>query len=185
MLAADEAPPADARTWPCPTWQVGDSFTLVRGDVLRGTYTVVAADDQGYTLETGGRTRLRRDRALGNLGAIAVDGDAPVRVMSPVDARYHWPLWVGKRWQCEFVDRAPGKPPLTMLASYVVEALDEIRVPAGTFRALRVRRTLRLLADEGKFMTRTQMTWYDPEAGVEVRQLIGDTMVELVETNRR
>ena len=33
-------------------------------------------------------------------------------------------------------------------------------------------------------LTRAQMIWYAPDAGLEVRQLIGDTLVELVSYKR-
>ena len=103
--------------------------------------------------------------------------------MSPADVRYHWPLWVGKTWSCRFVDRVRGGQALTMQADYHVEGLDRVEVPAGTFEALRVVRRLRLAEPgaENRFLTRTQVAWYAPELGIEVRQLLGDTLVELVE----
>ncbi|MCK5944707.1 MAG: hypothetical protein KAI24_22150 [Planctomycetes bacterium] len=183
VLQVDERPDG-AEVWAAPQWSVGDTFSLVRGEQLRGTFEVVAVDDGAYVIDMGEGRQLRRDLALGNLGEWR-DGQ-PQRVMSPVDVRYHWPLWVGKRWQCEFVDRVLGGQALPMLASYHVEAMDRIEVPAGTFDALRIRRTLRLALPEakGRFLTRTQMIWYAPEPGLEVRQLLGDTLVELVEHSK-
>lgn len=183
LLRADD-PPGQGPTWSRPVWAVGSRFSLVRGEQLRGTFEVVAAGDDGYVIDAGGGREIRRDLDLGNLGEWA--GGAPSRVLSPADVRYHWPLWVGKRWECEFVDRVRGGEALPMSASYEVEALDRVVVPAGTFDALRIRRTLRLgLPDSaGTFLTRTQMTWYAPEPGLEVRQLLGDTMVELVAFER-
>lgn len=180
LLQVDPQPDG-ARTWSRPQWSVGDRFSLVRGEQLRGTFEVVAVEDGAYVLDMGGDRQLRRDADLGNLGEWV--GGEPRRLMTPADARYHWPLWVGKRWQCEFVDRVAGGEALPMLASYHVEELDRVEVPAGTFEALRIRRTLRLAlpAAEGRFLTRTQMIWFAPDEGVEVRQLLGDTLVELVE----
>ncbi|MFN3242593.1 MAG: hypothetical protein ACE37K_13905 [Planctomycetota bacterium] len=173
--------PDGVQTWDRPQWSVGDRFSLVRGEQLRGTFEVVAIEDGAYVIDMGDDRQLRRDLDLGNLGEWVAD--EPQRLMTPADVRYHWPLWVGKRWQCEFVDRVRDGKALPMLASYHVEGMDRIEVPAGTFEALRIARTLRLGVPEaqGKFLTRTQMIWFAPDPGIEVRQLLGDTMVELVD----
>ena len=52
------------------------------------------------------------DQDLGDLGLFAapVGKAAPVQeiAIAPADARYHWPLWVGKRWSSHFLRKAPG-----------------------------------------------------------------------------
>lgn len=179
VTSFDEQPPAGAETWQRPTWQVGDTFTLVRGDRLRGTFEVLDDQDGVYSIDVGNGSLLRRTADLGNLGSWSREDGAPVRVMEPADVRYHWPLWVGKRWTCQFVDRMRDGQALTMQASYDVEARDTVTVPAGTFDTLRIVRRLQLQAEEGSYLTRTQMVWYAPNEGLEVRQLLGDTLVEL------
>lgn len=183
VLHADAAPPPGAPTWDRPQWRVGDRFVLARGVRSRGEFRVVADQDGAYVLDTGAGVLLRRDHDLGNLGEWSPQG-APLHLLSPADARYHWPLWVGKRWSCEFVDRTPGGAAMTMLADYVVEDVDTVSVPAGTFAALRIVRTLQLVG-AGPYLQRAQIAWYAPDAGTEVRQLVGDTLVELVELERR
>jgi hypothetical protein len=168
IVHADPAPPPGATTWARPAWREGDRFELVRGERLRGALVV--------------RPR-RRDLDLGNLGEWGPDGQA-LHVLSPADARYHWPLWVGKRWSCEFVDRAPGRPALPVRADYVVEDLDTVTVPAGTFAALRIVRTLRRLDAPDDFLPRWQVSWYAPDPGIEVRQLVGDNALELAADSR-
>jgi hypothetical protein len=179
LLQADTEPPAGATTYERPDWLVGQSFVLVRGDVAGVQFFVESVDATGYWLRSSSGVHLRRDRDLGNLGEW--ENGEPVHLLSPVDVRFHWPLWLGKRWSCEFVDRAPGDPPLTMLASYEVEDLDTVTVRAGTFEALRIVRTLQLPAAGDRVMSRTQVVWYAPSIGAEVRQILGDTEVELVE----
>lgn len=179
LLQCDSTPPAGATTWSRPTWRVGDRFVLVRGEKLRGEFTVTAATATHYALDAGNGVAIRRDLDLGNLGEWRAEGE-PLHVLSPVDTRYHWPLWVGKRWSCEYVDRSPGGPGLALRADYLVEDLDTVTVPAGTFQALRITRHLALVGvDEA--LTRWQVSWYAPAAGIEVRQLYGDTLVELAE----
>ena len=178
LLRAD-ARPSGVRVWQRPSWNVGTRIELIRGDEVRGALDVVAVEDGVYVLDDGAGRQLRRDADLGNLGEW-FEG-RPTRVLSPVDVRYHWPLWIGKRWECDFVDRARGGQALPMVASYHVEGMDRVEVPAGIYDALRVRRTLRLVLpeDDGVFLSRTQMIWFAPDPGVEVRQLLGETMVEL------
>jgi hypothetical protein len=173
-----EAPPG-TKTWDCPKWQLGDRFTMVRGEQMRGTFAVTAIEDGAYVIDMGNDRLVRRDQSLGNLGEWhAATGEAR-RVMSPVDVRYHWPLWVGKHWQCEFVDRVRDGQAVKMNATYDVEGLEQIAVPAGSFEVLRIRRTLRLVGAGEQFLTRTQMIWFAPDPGIEVRQLLGDTLIEL------
>ena len=181
LLSASQEPPAGAKTWVCPKGRVGDSFSMVRGEHMRGTFSVRAIQDGAYVVDMGNGRLVHRDKDFGTLGEWRADTGVAQRVMSPVDSRYHWPLWVGKRWQCEFVDRVRGGQPVLMNASYEVEALDRVEVIAGSYDALRIRRTLRLVDGGEKFLTRTQMIWYAPDPGIEVRQLLSDTMIELAE----
>ncbi len=180
VIAFDAEVPTGAKTWPRPEWNVGDAFTMVRGEHVRGTFRVLEVTPEHYAIDTGAGPVLRRTRDLGNLGQWSA-ANAPEHLLAPVDARYHWPLWVGKRWSCEFVDRGPGAPPVPLRADYVVEDLDTITVPAGTFEALRIVRTLRLVGAEARYLPQTKMTWYAPAVGIEIRQLDGDSLVELVE----
>lgn len=185
LLDVSNAPPAGTETWARPVWRVGDSFSMVRGEHMRGTFSVRAIQDGVYVVDMGNGRLVHRDEDLGNLGEWRADTGLAQRVMSPVDVRYHWPLWVGKRWQCEFVDRVRDGQPVTMSASYEVEGLDRVEVIAGSYDALRIRRTLRLADSGEKFLTRTQMIWFAPDPGIEVRQLLGDTMIELAEYVRQ
>jgi hypothetical protein len=180
LVAFDTTSPEGARTWARPEWHVGDAFTMVRGEHMRATFRVLAVTDEHYAIDPGGGPVLRRTRDLGNLGEWNAAGE-PQHLLAPVDARYHWPLWVGKKWSCEFVDRGPGAPPVPLRADYVVEDLDTITVPAGTFPALRILRTLRIATAEARYLTQAKLTWYSPDLGIEIRQLDGDSLVELVE----
>jgi hypothetical protein len=184
LLHADVEPPPGATLYQRPQWQVGDCFTLGRGGIVRAEFVVDSADATGYFVRSSGGGRLRRDLDLGNVGEWPAAGDDPQHLLSPADVRYHWPLWVGKRWQCEFVDATPGGPVLTTRADYVVEDLDTVTVPAGTFAALRILRTVWLVGGEDRVLWRTQVIWYAPALGTEVRQILADTKVELLDHRR-
>lgn len=183
LVQADAAPPAGATTWARPEWQKGERFAAVQGERSHGAYVVVAVEPEAYVIDIGPGLQQRRDRDLGNLGEWMVADNAPLHLISPVDVRYHWPLWVGKRWSCEFVDRMRGGVAMPMRATYVVEGLDTVTVAGGTFDALRIVRTLHRLDAPEQFHARTQVTWYAPAVGFEVRQLAGE-VVELMQHSR-
>ena len=183
LMSFDEPPAGDVERFEAPTWRVGDRFVLVRGGKRRMALEVVEAKGAAYVLRDERGAELVRDRDLANLGERRPGQSDWSRMLAPKDQRYHWPLFVGKRWRCRYLDKAPGAAAQPVEAVYEVEAEDAIRTPAGSFRALRIVRTASLLR-EGDWADRTAIIWYAPEVGFEVRQLVGESMVELVEFRR-
>lgn len=184
IIAFDPTPPAGAELFERPSWQLGDHFTLLRGGRQKLEQRVVAVSDAGYELEdqTGGR--LFRDLDLATLGE-AAKGEADMsHRLAPRDVRYLWPLWVGKSWKCEYVEKT-SELAVPFVASYVVEGEDQITVPAGSFRCLRVRRTAqRAGEDRDQYYEGTMLLWYAPEIGIEARQIIGGLAIDLLEWTR-
>ncbi|MBM4063061.1 MAG: hypothetical protein FJ265_18490 [Planctomycetes bacterium] len=180
LVACDPTPPPGATTWARPESRVGDGWTLLRGGEVRMRLQVVEAGPDRIVVRDEQGHRLLRDPDLGNLGEWPPEGDAPLHRIDPADVRFHWPLWVGKKWQCEFADRTE-QAAVTIRASYAVEGLDRITVPAGTFEALRVVRRARLVVEGEQYLVRTTCCWYAPAIGLEVRQLLDNTEFELVE----
>jgi hypothetical protein len=180
LLEFDAEPPAGAATWPQPTLAPGGHFVLMRGNKARTGFTI-AADERGYLFVDDQGDRLRRGPDLANLGEWPKEGDEPTHAFAPADQRFHWPLWLGKRWRCQYVDRLTGVYSLLVVSTYVVEDLDSITTAAGTFEALRIVRTTSLIADGGPYFDRVMVIWYAPSIGLEIRQMFSDTAVELVE----
>lgn len=184
LIAADPSPPPGAQTYDRPTWQVGDRFVLVSGAAARGQFEVIAADANGYVVVSDSGLRQKLDANLGVLGEWN-DKDEPRHLMTPVDVSFHWPLWVGKRWRCAYADRTYGGASLPFEVTYVVEDLDSVTTPAGTFQALRLARTVHFVTDTGRYLDRTRLLWYAPAIGMEVRRLSEGVMTELVERTRK
>lgn len=187
VVAADPAPPAGATTFTAPAWRIGDRFTLQRGDDARAVFAVAGMLPDAYLIDGGagpGGIQLRRGLDLSYQGEFSANGE-PLHVLSPADVRYHWPLWVGKRWQCEFVDRTVGGPAMPVEVAYHVEALETTAVPAGTFETLRIVRHERRRTSQGPSRLRTQLTWYAPAVGSEVRQLVDGELFELITVEHR
>ena len=183
LIAFDPSPPAGAQVWPRPIVRDGDAFTLLRGGQVKQRFVVTEVSEAGHTLQDEAGHRLRRDADLGNLGEWPEKGEEPIHALTPVDARFHWPLWVGKKWRSEFADRAAGQAMLLEVA-YAIESLDTVVVPAGTFAALRIVRTVKLVVEGEKYLARTSIQWYAPDIGLDVRQLIDGSAFELAEFTR-
>lgn len=96
-----------------------------------------------------GRTVITQETAAGamlldpadgtRLGYVGPNGQTQWTLTPPVGFRY--PLEVGKRWTVEStltVMGPQGSRALPVRSEWSVEALEEVTVPAGTFKALRI-----------------------------------------------
>lgn len=172
--------PAGVVTHERPSWKLGDRFTYRRGGKLRLLQSVVRADADGYGLEeavTKLRTELGSD--FEQTGE-SVEGDAwsEARIV-PGDWRLSWPLWVGKRWACEYVFKKPGEDALPVVAEYRCDARETITTPAGSFDCVRIWRVARPAIEGRQFLDQASLAWYSPVVGAVVRQLKGGVVTEL------
>jgi hypothetical protein len=153
LISFDRDPPPGVEVFERPTWRVGDRFVYGKGHQVR-LPSRVEADGEGWLLvqEQGGPS-LRLDADLGDLGQQPKEGTEGQVSNDPVDTRFSWPLWDGKRWSCEFVRRTTDVVPMPLHVEYEVLGEEQVKVPAGTFRCLRIWRTVRP-AKEGKYIDR-------------------------------
>ncbi len=187
LVSFDRNPPAGVETFAAPGWQAGDRFVFVRGNAQRIGMHVETHGDGLLLIDdsTGGRQLLTADLAdLGVEEARPGRAPEPTIAVAPADTRYHWPLWVGKRWSNHFLRKAPGQPPLPLLVTYAVEASEDITVAAGTFRTLRILRRASVAA-QGTYLERASLSWYAPAIGAEVRRLDDSIVTELAEVHRQ
>ena len=78
---------------------------------------------------------------------------------------FDFPLYPGKKWESEIQESPAGGQPLrTHHLSAIVEGWEDVTVPAGTFRSLKV--VLRVKATEGAIVMRDSedVSWYAPNA---------------------
>lgn len=188
VVAADTAAPSGGETVAAPRWRAGDVFVYRRAGVARVQMRVAeppATLPEGLVLPEGAwvlqdedsRGVLYLDAELAEIGQQVGDRTGSLRLNVPAERRYHWPLWPGKRWTSEFVRKAPGQA-LAMTAAYHVDAVEEITVPAGTFRCLRIWRRLRPVGDR-PWPELVTVWWYAPQVGTFVRRLENSVMLEL------
>lgn len=156
---------ADGPDWPAP----GSRWTLRR--VGTGSY---GAETGTIVVELLGRRRWQeRDVVALREGPITVYVDLAHRLVARVQrsrivARYQpyeailaWPLHVGRSWHDEHVAAEAGEgEPRVVTATYRVQALEEIEVPAGRFQAFRIVR-----ADAVERVAR----WWSPDLGIVVK----------------
>ena len=198
LASFDRQAQPGAETFERPTWLEGDRFVFRKGGRARLRYRVSEVHEGGYRLLDEDRgSVLELDRDLGEVAQLpppegfaapgaegaATPQGSEVR-MDPVDARFSWPLWVGKRWTASFTRRTAGQPDLALVASYHCDAREEVTVPAGTFDCLRIWRRV-ALSSELAVPDRTLVLWYAPEAGFAVRILDDAYLSELEELQRQ
>lgn len=128
-----------------PQWTAGDSWTY-RGKGRDGAYTItrrvlgerVFEGLTAYEVE-GGDSHYWYTKQLGYLARVT--GDRTVRrAMPPED--WQWPLQVGRSWSATvtWVDGPAQDQRFVLTAVWAVEAYEEVKTPAGTFKAFKVSR---------------------------------------------
>lgn len=110
---------------------------------------VVAAPQAGANLHDPGKHGLVA--VLGSSGAPQMAFDPPID--------YQWPLQVGKTWSSQhMVTLYPSGTTVPMRFDYQVESWGDVTVPAGTFKAFKLRWT----SSSGE----TEVRWVGPADGL-------------------
>jgi len=144
-----------------PTWVVGDSWTY-RGRGPKGPYTVTRkVVSEGlfegrdcYQIEAGD-SRYWYTKQLGYLARTS--GDKTVRLAAPPED-WQWPIQTGKQWSATVTWTDSGEQTRTFVLTgvWLVEAYEEVKTPAGTFKAFKVSRRE---IESGA----SQDFWYSPQ----------------------
>lgn len=96
-----------------------------------------------------------------------VKGDTPLVTWDP-PAGYAWPLTIGKSWSRKLnVTFHAAKRTIPVEVTSTVEAYEEVTVPAGMFKAFKVRS----IDNQGN----EDLNWYSPELGIFVKQSLRRT----------
>lgn len=171
VACAPTAPPSGTRAINNTQPAVGSKWVVLQKD--SGSYgatsqqiTYVRLEDltwQGRAVRAysdGSNTRYV-DTSTGETVAV-VQGTTVLESFDP-GVGWNWPLWIGKSWSStlRYTDHARGRT-LNPQFSYKVEAEEDIAVPAGKFKAIRIMSD----ADRGALVT---STWWSPEIGLTVK----------------
>ena len=144
-----------------PIWVVGDSWTY-RGRGPKGPYTVTRkVVSEGlfegrdcYQIEAGD-SRYWYTKQIGYLARTS--GDKTVRLAAPPED-WQWPIQTGKQWSATVTWTDSGEQTRTFVLTgvWLVEAYEEVKTPAGTFKAFKVSRRE---IESGA----SQDFWYSPQ----------------------
>ena len=175
-----DAPPEDARSWNLPEKRrVGERYSLryrnndgtsgVNSFQLLGTSTFHGRPAYRYRAEHvwDGRATVQRSysffdvETLNYMGNTNLAGEAIWQEFTPHTGILDFPLYVGKRYNVLYdrTDHGSGET-RSVRSLVVVQALETVTVPAGTFEALRLRHSGWDFAEH---------TWYAPEIGRHIR----------------
>lgn len=141
-----------------PTYAMGEKW--LRSD---GAYDLVRLDQDRYVFSAGPgqEIHLTRDLAIAKFVRAhqVVEFDPPVTI--------GWPLQVGKWGTSTGMWRTPDfATGLLARFTWSVDAYEEVRVPAGTFKAFRLSLSAAPSAShlEARWPSRTGKLWYAPDA---------------------
>ncbi len=175
---------AGIKTYPRPELSLGDRFIYSVGAGKRLPTRIIQADENGYhIMEEGANQVIVYDRDLGRKSFVNPSNPDALRVMAPADSLFAWPLWVGKRWTCIYVQKGPKLETREIVASYHIDAMETIKVQAGEFECLRIWR--RAKPTRGEFYRESTVYWYSPKVGFWVRKLESGRETELVDYERQ
>lgn len=184
VTVAPQQPPAGVESFPRPELKQGDRLVFEIGRAKKFTMRVTRADETGYEFAQEGANEVAIYDA--NLGVKEIRRpDEPHRdeMRAPVDSTFTWPLWVGKRWTCIYVEKNPMMGAWEVVVEYRADAMETVKVPAGEFRCVRIWR--HSLPTRGRFVRDTAIYWYAPEVGFWVRKLVNGIETELIDYERQ
>lgn len=165
-------PVFDAARADRPIWRIGDRWTykslhLAQPDWRIDQVVRVEADHYviGYWLPGADHPRrVGEDRLTHTLAVVRETRSAHTIDYSPPLEWYRWPLEIRKKWTVEvaiFIQAGPQKITRN-LVSFDVEAYEEITVPAGTFKAFKIRALVSGFPPLGQFFHDEHLRWYAP-----------------------
>jgi len=157
-----------------PTLYLGSRFIYQDISPLDGKVSSVTMEvkerkefehKRGYWIEVTGEGTSYFDIYDMNLNWIGLFGDGrELETAEPCFEIFKWPLRVGKKWNSaytlrDYSNHSHGVDPQSSKIAVNIRTYEEVRVPAGTFKAFRIR------AGEETF-------WYAPSIGWVVKEEI-------------
>ncbi len=146
-----------------PVWKIGDEWAYrYNGPLDAGTYvwsvvrTAVMDGFDCYVIKTGDREIFYRKEDLASVrelvSGVVIRRDVPPR------PGYQWPLLMGKTWEQSFTrENWRDKQTTSMTHSWEVVAIEDVTVPAGTFK------TIKIVSRNARTSRPAYEVWYAPD----------------------
>lgn len=175
-----QAPPTGAITAERPVLVLGSSFTFRGTNLLKKSgwiYTLVIEKKELYNanpaywvrIDSGGsEAKMSNVYSIYNLEfnlMASIKEGKETFTAWPYIKRFSWPLFVGKEWASNYRhdDKVTGRWVEGVIEYVKVESYEEVRVPAGTFKAFKVK--------SGDYpSTHSFVQYYAPRIGMVIKQ---------------
>jgi hypothetical protein len=168
-FSADVRLPDEGATWVVKETEFNEHTAKTRSQTI--TWTAMGDAVHGGTpvvrLSDGARVQAR-DRATGSLVAL-LDRDATELVRhAPHEGDFAPPLWVGKSWvaRSTSTSRLSGRTLYDVVVVWTVAAYEDVRVPAGVFKAFRLEAWT-----DARDAVRKRTLWYAPSVPLVVKEV--------------
>ncbi len=168
VTAAPPAAGATLRGAAAPVWQVGDQWAFRwesadgQGDYLWTVDRRERIDGvEHYVIRTGPREIFLRTSDLAT--SLERAAEHVERRNTPARLAFSWPLAAGATWRQRYTEEGEGRAASERRIAWKVEGEEEVRVEAGTFKALRI------VAQHDPTPAVMYEMWYAPEAKQWVR----------------
>lgn len=174
--SAASAPPPSAGTVSEPGLRIGDRWVMRVVDGFNGQESrtfeerVESGTGRRLNLIQTTLTAASDSEGIGRPQAVALDvatwSVRGARLLEGDNMLMSFPLHVGKTWQYEFKARGGGGVVQNVARTAEVTAWEEVRVPAGMFRALKIVHSGSWTNEGGRGYpgTETHTIWYAPDA---------------------
>lgn len=132
-----------------------DTWKVTKEDAYGGKSFFVVARQDGREIWQRKETRAQ---------VYVMEGGKTVDTFNPDWGDWQWPLAVGKTWNTTYSLLSGGRT-ISAAGSWTVAGEEEITVPAGKFKTLRIERA------PGNNSNHVVKRWYAPEIGLVVKQI--------------
>ena len=143
---AQTTPPEGAVVFDAPPAPLPGTTFYYRNDRGRTTRKITKDTSPfngraAYRMSQSGRSIIRVwDAETHNLlGVTNRSGKKVIRYYTPHESEFNWPLWVGKKSHTSFTQVVSGKGERRKTGVVTVEAMETLKIPAGTFETMRLR----------------------------------------------
>jgi hypothetical protein len=154
-----------------PIWNIGDKWTYK--DVTGSTFTsqVVRIEEDLFIVKTEGAQYLSGyDKKTLNSKFQIEESGRKIKNTTNYRKIFDFPIFVGKKWTYTSTGRAAGiagYEEVTYINDFIIEGIEDITTPAGTFKAYRIHYKQ---TNMGLGISGWMRRWYSPEAKTWVKR---------------
>jgi len=153
-----------------PVWSVGDKWTWKRVDGATLYSEVVDVKEDLYVLKMGRDPDLYGyDKKTMNVKFLIKEGGRQEKFESAWRNVLDFPMFVEKKWTNNTYSKpARGQLPVTYINEFKVEGVEDVTIPAGTFKCYKIR--LKQTNMSSRHESGWVLYWYSPEVKIWIKR---------------